>query len=207
MVYRPTEKTEAKKAEIRLKILSAAKSLVLAGGFRELAMSAVANKAEVATGSLYRHFANKTDLCTELFCIASGEEVAHMRSVAESNASAEEKLGLAIETFLIRAFKGANLAWALIAEPLDPALEQQRIIYRRNYVDVFVAVINQGIQENTFAAQNPRIVATAIVGALAESLVEPLSPETHSQEPYSLEMQQTLIQQMQSFCLSAISTK
>lgn len=207
MVYRATEKTEAKKAEVRLKILSAAKSLVLAGGFRELSMSAVAKKAQVATGSLYRHFANKTELCTELFCIASGEEVAHMRAVAESNATAEEKLVLAIETFLIRAFKGANLAWALIAEPLDPALEQQRIIYRRNYVDVFVTVINQGISEHNFTAQDSRIAATAMVGALAECLVEPLSPEIHSQTPYTSDMQTALIKQIQSFCLSAVSTK
>lgn len=206
MAYRSTEKTQAKKQQTRLKILTAAKSQVLQAGFASLSMSALAKQAEVATGSLYRHFANKTELCTELFCQASAEEVAQLALIAEQELTGQEKIVQTIEVFLQRAFKGANLAWSLIAEPLDPSLEQQRMIYRRHYVNVFEKIIQQGISENCFASADSRLSATAIVGALAESLVEPLAPnEINSKTKITEAAQQKLIQHMQHFCLRALT--
>ena len=75
MAYRATAKTEAHRVNTRQRILEAAEQRVLVGGFAGVSMNAVATDAGVATGTLYRHFQNKAELCTELFRSASQREV------------------------------------------------------------------------------------------------------------------------------------
>src|ERR1700710_452156 len=71
MPYRPTERTEAKRVETRERIVRAALDLVALGGYREAQVAAVAKRAEVATGTVYRHFPSKADLLTAGFRGAS----------------------------------------------------------------------------------------------------------------------------------------
>ncbi len=204
MAYRATEKTQANKLASRDKILKAAKIEVLGQGFYNLTMSKVALRAKVATGTLYRHFSNKHALCIELFCQASGHEVEQLKLISQELAlSPVVALNNMIECFLVRAFKGPRLAWSLIAEPLDPALESQRLNYRQAYAEVFERIISLGIAQQHFAAQDAKLSATALVGALAESLVLPLSP----QQPLPSDtQQQDLIKHMQNFCRLAMGS-
>ena len=44
-----------------------------------------------------------------------------------------------METFARRALRGPRLACALLAEPVDPAIEAERLAFRRAYRDVFAA--------------------------------------------------------------------
>ena len=62
MPYRPTERTEARKALTRERIVAAALEQVAEGGYRSAAVQAVAVRADVATGTVYRHFPSKDDL-------------------------------------------------------------------------------------------------------------------------------------------------
>src|SRR5215207_1923549 len=55
MAYRPTERTEARKAAVRARIVTAARHLIARGGYAEAQISAVAAEAGVATGTVYRH--------------------------------------------------------------------------------------------------------------------------------------------------------
>src|SRR3954471_10245202 len=82
MPYRPTERTEARKAETRERIVAAALDLLAEGGYASAGVQAVAARAGVATGSLYRHFASKDDLFTEVFRIAAARELAAVEEVA-----------------------------------------------------------------------------------------------------------------------------
>src|SRR4051812_49238407 len=56
MPYRPTERTEQRKAEVRERILAAAMEQLAEGGYASASIQAVAKRAQVATGTLYRHF-------------------------------------------------------------------------------------------------------------------------------------------------------
>src|SRR3954470_24015783 len=62
MPYRPTERTEAKRAQARERFVEAAHALIARGGYRAASVSAVAARAGVATGSVYRHFPSKAEL-------------------------------------------------------------------------------------------------------------------------------------------------
>src|SRR5881227_1711411 len=140
MAYRPTARTEARRAEVRDRIVRAAFELIRRGGYREASVAAVAAGAGVATGTVYRHFPSKADLFAEVFRRASQREVDATREAAqEAGGPATRRLAAAVETFARRALRGRRLAWALLAEPVDPAVEEERLVFRRAYAEVFAS--------------------------------------------------------------------
>ncbi len=202
MAYQHTEKTLQKKAEIRQRILDAAHQLVANKGFRGLSIISVAEVAGVASGSLYRYFASKTALCSQVFVLATRKEVELVSLALSSSQQPREQIENAVQCFARRALKGKTLAWALIAEPVDPIVEQDRLQYRRAYAELFEAVINTGIQSGYLPKQDARISAAAIVGVMAETLVGPLSPNG---EQLSKKQRDALVSQVQTFCTRAIA--
>ena len=84
VAYRPTATTEARRREARGRIVRAARELVAEGGFGAAAVAAVAARAGVATGSVYRHFPSKADLFAEVFRTAAQHEVDAVRAAAET---------------------------------------------------------------------------------------------------------------------------
>lgn len=175
MAYRETEHTLAKKADTRQKLLKAARRLVQRGGFAAASAASVAKESGVAAGTIYRHFPNKSELVAEVFRYATEREVAEVATAAAGQSAANDKLSAAIEIFARRALLGRQLAYALIAEPVDPRVEQERLRYRYAYAEVFEDVIELGIQQGVFVNQDSHISAAAVVGLLAESLVGPLN--------------------------------
>ncbi|MBQ0794302.1 MAG: TetR/AcrR family transcriptional regulator, partial [Oleispira antarctica] len=151
------------------------------GGFAAASASAVAKESGVASGTIYRHFPNKSELVAEVFRYATEREVAAVAQACDCGETAADKLTAAVETFAQRALLGRTLAYALIAEPVDPRVEQERLRYRFAYAEIFEDVIALGIQRGEFVAQNCQITAAALVGMLAESLVGPLKKE-HAHE-------------------------
>jgi AcrR family transcriptional regulator len=191
--YRATPRTEARRAATHEQILAAAHELIAHGGYREAQVAAVAERAGVATGSVYRHFGSKAELFAEAFRRASRREVdavvaATVRAggVVDAvvgatfqpgpGAPATTRIAAAVETFARRALAGRRLAWALIAEPVDPAVEAERLIFRAAYRDAFAAVLREGVAARELPAQDPELAAAALVGAIAEALVGPTSP-------------------------------
>ncbi len=202
MAYRPTEKTLARKAEIRQRLLDASLSILSDGGFAALTMVAVSAKAGIATGAVYKHFESKHQLCSEVFREATEKEIAWVRETAlQGDGSPSERLLRAIEAFALRALRNPRLAFALIAEPVDVLVDAQRLRYRLAYADVFEQLVDQGIESGEFAPQFPSVSAAALVGVIAESLVGPLSWPAADQPPLETE---SLIAAIQAFCLRAV---
>ena len=80
MAYRSTERTEARRAETRTRITTGARELIAEGGYVAAPVAAVADRAGVAVGTVYRHFPSKSDLFAEVFREASQHEVDAMRT-------------------------------------------------------------------------------------------------------------------------------
>jgi AcrR family transcriptional regulator len=182
MAYRSTERTEARKAQTRERITAAARELIAEGGYVAAQMAAVAERAGVAVGTVYRHFPSKSDLFAEVFREASQHEVDAMREAVEADpgASAPDRVAAGVETFARRALAGRRLAWALLAEPVDPAVEAERLHFRRSYRDVLAAVLADGVASGELPEQDADATAAALVGAIGESLAGPLSPAADS---------------------------
>ncbi len=200
MAYRPTERTEARKAEVRARIVAAARELIARGGYAEAQVTAVATRAGVATGTVYRHFPSKAELFAEVFREASQHEVDAMRRAAGPGGPAADRVAAGVRTFARRALRGRRLAWALLAEPVDPAVEVERLHFRRSYRDLLAEVLADGIASGELPAQDKDATAAALVGAIGEAMVGPLSPSANGDgaDP------EALIASLVAFCTRAI---
>ena len=200
MAYRTTERTEARRAEVRERITVAARELIAEGGYVAAPVAAVADRAGVAVGTVYRHFPSKSDLFAEVFREASQHEVDAMSAAAAATpgASAADRVATGVEAFARRALRGRRLAWALIAEPVDPAVEAERLHFRESYRDVMAEVLADGIASGELPDQDPTATAAALVGAIGESLVGPLSPTANGGDP------EQMIASLVNFCTRAI---
>jgi AcrR family transcriptional regulator len=200
MPYRPTERTEARRTATRERIVRAAHALIARGGYREAQVAAVAAGAGVATGSVYRHFPSKAELFAEVFRRASQREVDATRdAAAAAGGAASQRLAAAVETFARRALRGRRLAWALLAEPVDPAVEVERLAFRRAYAAGFAQVLREGVGAGELPPQNVELTAAALVGALGEALVGPLSPVADDVDA------DALVADLVTFCLRSVT--
>src|SRR5918992_2702871 len=176
MPYRPTEKTESRRLATRERIVAAALSKVAAGGYSSAGVQAVAADAGVAVGTVYRHFPSKGDLFAEVFRRASQRELDVVVEVSRPDGRpASERVAAAGEAFCRRALAGPVLAYALLAEPVDPAVESERLRFRTGYRDAFARVLEDGVREGELRPHDSATVAAALVGALGEALVGPLA--------------------------------
>lgn len=199
MAYRATAHTESRKAQVHENILKAARALVSESGFRTLSVQAVAERAEIATGTLYRYFESKAALCVALFEHATTREIAQVKAASEITGTTAAKLEHALTIFAERAMQNPTLAYALIAEPVDPALDQARLEYRAAWTDTFSALIRAGIRKQEFVNLPERLCAAAMVGAMAEALI---TPESAQLSPSQRKKQ---ILHLVQFCMRAVT--
>ena len=171
--------TEELLTPTRERLLQAAQQLIEEGGYGAASVAAIADRAGVAAGTLYRHFASKEELFVEVFRSVCDREVRAMQSVAEAmppEASHVDRLETVLATFAQRALRRPRLAWALIAEPVDPLVDAERLAYRARYSELTADALRAGIAAGELPEQNVELTAAALVGGCGEALVGPLSP-------------------------------
>jgi AcrR family transcriptional regulator len=204
MPYRQTPRTRARLDAVRESIVEAASAQVAEAGYASASVQAVAQRAGVATGSVYRHFPSKAELFAEVFRRASQRELDLVVTVtADESLSPSERVAGAAEAFARRALAGPVMAYALLAEPVDPAVEAERLSFRRGYRDAFARALEDGIAAGEFRQHDPELAAAAIVGALGEALVGPLSPAAGGRG--ARRHHDALVANLIQFCLNAIS--
>lgn len=198
MAYKQTPKVEAKLAETRGRIVDAALAVVAEEGYAASSIPAIAVHAGVSTGLIYRYFPSKAVLFDEVFKRATEHEIDACWKAARMPGSTRERLAGIIETFSRRALEAPTLAWSLLAEPVDPLIETDRLKYRVLYRDLFIAVVEQGIADGEVESQDAPTTAAAIVGALAEALVGPLARQVEPTESGAV------IESIIKFCVRAL---
>lgn len=177
MAYRKTDNVEARLTDNRKRILAAARALVSEGGWQEAQVSHVAAAAGLATGTVYRYFPSKAALFVEVLSTVSQREVDVMDAIANGDEPPAQRLHSAVTTFVERAMRNRRLAYALIAEPCDPEIDQARLIYRHAISKTIMRIVRDGQEAGAFRADiDASIAATVIVGGFMEGLIGPLSP-------------------------------
>lgn len=163
----------------RERLLTAAQALIEEGGYGAASVLAIAERAGVASGTLYRHFASKEELFVEVFRTVCAREEQAMRAAAAgmpAASAAAERLQIVLVTFAQRALRNPRLAWALLAEPVDPRVDAERLAYRARYAALIAETLRAGIAAGELPSQNVELTAAALVGGCGEALVGPLSP-------------------------------
>ena len=86
------------------------------------------------------------------------------------------RLAEGLRQFAARAWNSRRLAFALIAEPVDQEVDEQRLLYRESYAELFIELLEEGRASGEFDLLSTPLTAACLVGAIAEALVGPLSP-------------------------------
>jgi AcrR family transcriptional regulator len=160
----------------RARLLAAARDLIEEGGYGSASVAAVADRAGVAAGTVYRHFNSKAELFLEVFrAVCAGEERAILAAAEEARGGAVERLEAVLGTFARRALRNPRLAWALLAEPVDRLVDAERLAYRERYASLIAAELRAAIDGGEIPAQDVGFTAAALVGGCGEALVGPLS--------------------------------
>ena len=209
MPARTKSSRQDREAAIRQRIIDSALARVAEGGFAALTMLTLAEDVGIATGSLYRYVPSKASLAAEVFALASQRELDALTQVMTAPGSPLARLRAGIELFAARAWHSRQLAFALIAEPVDPEVDQQRLRYREAYAELFIQLLSEGAQAGVFRLEQINVVAACLVGAIAEALVGPLSPPARAarEAGYPAASLEQVSQALLSFCLRAVGAQ
>ncbi|WP_280307345.1 TetR/AcrR family transcriptional regulator [Nocardia neocaledoniensis] len=180
MVYRRTPAVQARLDAQRALIVQGATGVLSRDGFAGLSMAAVAAEAGIATGTVYKQFENKAELVAAVFETVVAREVEAVRAAAVGG-DVVQRVTAAVETFAGRALKNPKLAYVLLAEPVDTAVDAQRLEFRRAFAAVFATAISHGLAEGRLPAQDAALSAAALVGSIGEVLVGPLVAAPHAE--------------------------
>ena len=167
----------------RARLLDAAMELTAEGGYSSASVVAIAERAGVSAGALYRHFPSKVDLFAELFRAMAERELKAMHAAAAEAGSHLERLDAVLTTYATRALGRPRLSWALVYEPVDPRLDSHRLESRAVYREQMAALIAAAIDAGELPDQDPGTSAAAVVGAMAEALLSPTSPPARASTP------------------------
>ncbi len=141
-------------------------------------VAAVAERAGIATGTVYRYFPSKAELITALIGVMAERETAAISKAGKAAPGPLSALAAAIATFAARALRQRKLVWAIIADPAEAEVEAVRVAFRRALADEFQMRIAAALQAGHLPAQDLRIASAALVGALLEGLIGPLAPDS-----------------------------
>ncbi len=122
-----------------------------------------------------------------------------MRSAEAGTTDFVQRFDAIVRTYAQRALRNRPLAWALVYEPLDAAVDRERLAYRRAYCAGMAALIRQGIAAGTIPSQDADLAAAAVVGVIAETLVGPLAPVATDSRPDA-----AIVEAIVTFCRRVI---
>ncbi len=180
MAYRRTENVVRRLAEREQTILDAARSIAGEEGMGAVQIAAVAQRADIAAGTVYRYFPSKNDLVADVIAATAERELAAIRAAADAAPGPLSALAAYITTFAARALQERRLAWAVMAEPVDADIDALRLDFRRALVAELAKRISTAIAGGHVPDQDARVTAPAVIGALLEGLVGPLAPSAGS---------------------------
>lgn len=162
--------------QTRARLLACARARIEEDGYAAASVAAIATAANTSPGALYRHWPSKGALVAELFRTVCDAEIVAMEDAAAQAQTAADAVTTVLTTFAARALVNPRLAWALLAEPVDPLVEAERLDYRRRYAAALAEALAGGIAGGELPPQDAHLTAAALVGGVGEALVGPLSP-------------------------------
>ncbi|HET6707866.1 TetR/AcrR family transcriptional regulator [Amycolatopsis sp.] len=175
MPYRRTPKVQERLDAQRETIIAAATRQLAEHGYGGCSVAAVAERAGVAVGSVYKHFPTKADLVVHVFRQVVTREVEAVRAASAEAGEPAERVLAAVDTFAQRALKAPKQAYALLAEPVDALIDAERLEFRRAYTEVIAEHVAAGVRDGVLPPQDGKLTAAAVVGAAAEVLIGPLT--------------------------------
>ena len=182
MPYRRTDNVVRRLSARHDAIIAATGQIAGEGGLAAVQIAAVAARAGIAAGTVYRYFPAKTDLVAALIEEMTEREMGALRRAAAGAPGPLSALSAAIMTFAARALRDRRLIYAVIAEPADAELGAARGNFRQSLAAEFSGRIAAAAAEGRLPEQDPALAAAALTGLLVEGLIGPLAPDPSGRE-------------------------
>ncbi len=177
MPYRRTDNVVRKANARHDAILAAVRAIAAEGGMAAVQIAAVAERAGVAAGTVYRYFPSKTELVAMLVDTLVEEELTALRQAADSAPGPLSALAAAMTAFAARALAERRLAFAMMAEPVEPEIDAARRGYRAAIASELARDIGAALAAGRLPDQDAAIAALAIMGALSAGLLGSVDPK------------------------------
>ena len=186
----------------RMAILDSARELIAHGGFKEASIQAIAERAGVSTGLVYRYFENKSQILIEVLSDAIRREVEILDHIAKSDLSAKQKLQKSVTTFVKRAMNSPQLAYSLMFEPVDPEMEHERFRSKQLIKQSIREILAEGKVNGEFDFEDLNTAALGVVGSMTFVVIEPLNPSRNVM--FDQNYKDYFVKQIADFCVNAV---
>lgn len=186
-------------------ILQSARELIAQGGIKDAQIQAIAERAGVSSGLVYRYFDNKSQVLIEVLSEAIQHEVKILNHIAESELSSKQKLDKAVTTFVKRAMNSPQLAYSLMFEPVDAELEHERFRSKQLIKQSIKEILAAGKINGEFGFEDLNTAALCVVGAMTFVVIEPLNPSRGVM--FEQNHKDYFVKQIAEFCVNAVQVQ
>lgn len=156
----------------REEILEAAAQIFSQKGFHASSMSDIAQAVNLQKASLYHHVNSKQEILVDLLDRALDLLIERMEGVMAQPLPPDEKLRLAIQTYLEAMLSHRELASVLLLEhrSLEPAYHARHIPRRDRFERLWRVLIQEGMDAGMFCCVEPGLAVRALLGVMNWSI-------------------------------------
>ena len=149
-------------------ILESAAQVFRQKGFHGASMADIADAVQLQKASLYHHFSSKQDILLELLNMALEMVTERMLLVMAQNMPADEKLRLAMRTYLKTLSEQGDLVSVMLLEhrSLDPEYRSRHIPHRDRFENLWRDLICQGVETGIFVCENIPLTVRGLMGVM-----------------------------------------
>ena len=205
MSYKRTSLMQERMEQNREAILQSARELIAQGGIKDAQIQAIAERAGVSSGLVYRYFDNKSQVLIEVLSEAIQHEVKILNHIAESELTSKQKLDKAVTTFVKRAMNSPQLAYSLMFEPVDAELEHERFRSKQLIKQSIKEILAAGKINGEFGFEDLNTAALCVVGAMTFVVIEPLNPSRNVM--FDQNYKDYFVKQIAEFCVNAVQVQ
>ena len=202
MSYKRSSLMQERMEQNRNAILDSARELIAHGGFKEASIQAIAERAGVSTGLVYRYFENKSQILIEVLSVAIRREVEILDHIAKSDLRSIQKLQKSVSFFLMRAMNSPQLAYSLMFEPVDPEMEHERFRSKQLIKQSIKEILAEGKVNGEFDFEDLNTAALGVVGSMTFVVIEPLNPSRNVM--FDQNYKDYFVKQIADFCVNAV---
>jgi len=152
----------------RKKILAAAAQIFSEKGYHATSMSDIAGAVNLQKASLYHHVDSKQEILLSLLDEALDLVIGRVSDVLAQPICANEKLHLAMDTYLQTLAERRSLAAILLLEhrSLKPELQVQHQPRRDRFEQLWRSLIQVGVDEGIFVCADVPMATRALLGIM-----------------------------------------
>jgi len=152
----------------RDQILDSAAQVFCQKGYHGASMADIAQAVGLQKATLYHHFKGKQEILSELLDNALSLVTDNMTHVIQMDCPPEEKLHLAMRTYLQTLCEQSNLSSVLIMEyrSLDQNLYNRHIRNRDRFEKMWRDLIQEGVGAGKFQCESIPMTVRALLGVM-----------------------------------------